>query len=77
MSLQESETREHLKDHPQRSESEASGPKSSLGLVSCRETHQGAVYGFGFSFSPEKFFTRDSDPDHTARFRISPCEFQL
>ncbi|XP_052044410.1 centrosomal protein of 164 kDa isoform X6 [Apodemus sylvaticus] len=29
---EESETHEHLKDHPQRSESEASGPKSSLGL---------------------------------------------
>lgn len=54
MSLQESEIREHLKDHPQRSESEASGPKTSIGLVSCLEMQQGTVYGFGFSFFPRE-----------------------
>lgn len=42
MSLQESEIHEHLKD-PQHSESKASGPKSFLGLVSCREAQQGSV----------------------------------
>lgn len=41
VSPQESEVLEHLKD--QLSESEASDPKSFLGLVSCSEAQQGGV----------------------------------
>lgn len=53
MSLQESEVLEHLKD-PQLSESEASAPKSFLGLVSCSESQQGGMEEPGGSFSLEK-----------------------
>lgn len=42
MFLQESEIHGHLKD-ARHSGSEASGPKSFLGLVSCSEAQQGAV----------------------------------
>lgn len=51
--LQESEILEHLKD-PQLSESEASVPKSFLGLVSCSEPQWGGVREPGVSLPPEK-----------------------
>lgn len=52
MFLQESEILEHLKD-PQLSESEASVPKSFLGLVSCSEPQWGGVREPGVSLPPE------------------------
>lgn len=53
MFLQESEILEHLKD-PQLSDSEASVPKSFLGLVSCSELQWGGVREPGVSSPLEK-----------------------